>query len=159
MSKVLLLVGICVLLLLGGCGVSSQYILTSEYTNPNTGGTERIDIPVSQYTYEQTDVGDNYGVTIKTLVLGVRIPITDRTSSSRIALIETIPSVMIMVILVPLGWVAYQTYKKRTKWWSLIVMAVGALGGLWLCLSGIAPEFTTTGIIIDKTFQIISSGL
>jgi len=158
MKRLLLLAGICVLLLFSGCGVSSQYILTSEYINPNTNQVERIDIPVSQYVYDQTDVGVKYDVAVKTLIMGIRVPVTEQ-GNSRVALAETIP---IMILVVPLGmfcWAIYQAIENRPKWWRQFMVSVGMLGAALLILSTNVPDFLATGIIVDKTFQIFSNSL
>lgn len=157
MKYYLVLVAVGILMLVGGCmGTTSQYLLTSEYTNANTGQVERIDIPVSQYVYEQTGVGDNFQTTVHTAIFGMRVPITDHTKSAYLELLDTVPLVGFCIFASPLIAVIYQALKKGkfpgiVLFFAILMLAIGIF-----IISTTAPEFTTMGTIIDKTFVITS---
>ena len=155
---VLLFVFVFFLFLFAGCASYSQYVLTSEYVNPQTGQVEQIGIPVSQYQYEQTSVGEDYTVKIRTAILGVRVPITNQTMMSSIALLDTLP---IALLFFACGFLLYSIYgfaQKRSGFFG-IVFSVAILGAVLLVNSTASPEFTVTSTIIDKTFRIVSGGM
>jgi hypothetical protein len=158
MMKLLgLILVLCSMLFLVGCTVSSQYIVTEEYTNPRTGGIEQIDIPVSQYQYEQIDVGDSYSIRVHPVVFGLTVPVVDGNGMG-IAMLDVLPIIFISVGLVIAMW-KIPHWQKRRDFIGAIVMVVIVLGVGALMVLTRYPEFTADGIIVDKTFQIVSSGL
>ena len=145
-----------ILLSVGCAGVSSQYLLYTEYVSPNTGRVEVVEVPVSQYVYEQTNVGDTSTVTIHTTILGLKVPITRETSTSMIAILDTIPSVFgPLLIAIPLGYLVFSLLKRRSLITPLVMLVVG-VGVSGFMYSTLYPEFTTLGIVVDKTFRIAS---
>ena len=157
--QIRILVGLVIILgglFFTGCSISSEYILTMEYTNPNTNTIERTDIPVSQYEYNKTNVGDPYEVKIKTAVMGVRIPLTKSLSSTRISLIDMMPIVLILVALFFVGKSIYGRLKGTEGWISSFIFPLIVMGVVYIMISTIKPDFVAVGHIIDKTFQIVS---
>lgn len=157
LTKILIL-SILITLTITGCrGISSQYILTCEYSNPNTNNPESIEVPVSQYEYERTKVGTDYTVTIHTAILGIRTPITRQTTQSQIALLDTMPTVFPLAFLViPLVYL-YRGIKGKRKECLIpgLTMLIVALGASYLLISTTSPEFTVVSTVVDKTFRIV----
>ena len=146
-----------------GCvnSVSSAYILTMEYTNPKTSNVETIDIPVSQYGYEQAKVGDDYNVPIHTVVLGVRIPMTRSTSSAAgyVSYIVSLMIILALLVTIFLVWKEDSLNRQNTvmsKTISTLIILVIGVGFFLACIAPLQSDFTATGHIIDKTFQIVS---
>jgi len=152
----LILLPLLLIILLATSCVStySQYLLTVEYNNPNSEAIERINIPVSQYSYENRDVGENYEVTIKTVILGIRVPVTDQGSSSNLALLDTMSTVFPLMLL--LGAILYPILNKRKGFLDFAIPIIIAIGASVFLISTTAPDFSTVGTIVDKTFQIVS---
>jgi len=140
-------------LLLCACSFSSEYLLEMQYTNPKTGTSQTIDIPVSQYEYEKTNVGSEYSVVIHTAPLGIPIPVTKGTSTTRLAMLDLMPVIVVCVA----GISTYKVFtaSNRGELIQFVVAALFAIAFGAYLYTTMQPEFTATGTIIDKTFQIV----
>jgi hypothetical protein len=136
-----------------GCTISSQYLLTGEYINPKTNIIEHIEIPVSQYEYDKTNVGDTYEVRMHTILFGFKIPLNDSNPPASIAMIDMLPIVALCLVI---GFTIYMIYKQDFISWGNIITFILSLGFIAFLVLTTQPDFTVTSTIIDKTFQIIS---
>lgn len=133
----------------------SQYILRLQYINPNNQETEVIDVPVSQYSYDNTDVGDFYSVDVKTSILGSKVPVTTETSTTGLQMTDILP-LIIAAISIYLGAGALFSNKPRKEITVSIILSLITMMFAVGLMATNQPEFTATGTIIDKTFQITS---
>jgi hypothetical protein len=145
------------IILLTGCygGISSQYLLTMDYTNPKTDKIATINIPVSQYEYEQIAVGTPYTATIHTSLMGVTIPVNKQISLTGAYMAEQMPAIGFVLLVFMTIYMSYAA-KSLGSIIRLLIFVVVVLGVILLMISPMQPEFTTTGTIIDKTFKITS---
>jgi len=142
-------------IVLVGCGGSrSQHILTSEYLNPTTNKVERIEIPVSKNTYENSNVGDSLPLTIHTLLLGIRVAIMPSTPISSIALADTMPAALWLIAFYPFGVFLVSLIGKRKPKYDLLILSLIGVLIIGLLMSTLQPDFITISTIIDKDFII-----
>ncbi len=145
---ILLLLLFILALSLSGCA-TTQYVLTGQYTNPNTGDAEQIDIPVSQYEYDNIDVTDEYQLKIHTIILGIRYPITKHTNTTSFAFGDSLP---IIIMAIPFYCLISTLVSKerKDKWeYTLIVLTFSMLSVA--LASTTAPDFDVIATIVDKT--------
>jgi hypothetical protein len=150
LAVVLTILCLVLSLLLSGCtGVRSSYILTIQYTNSNTNGVERVDVPVTQYEYDTAAINSAYTLSIHTTIFGVRVPYTPSTQT-RLAYIEVLPGILLAspVVVVILGVV------RKTKWKYIIISTVLSLAIVIGMISTTAAPFDTTGTVVNKDFII-----
>lgn len=151
MKRLIIALAILILMLSLSSCVSNHYLVEVQYINANTGKLETIDVPMSQYHYDNTNVGDSLEVTIKTIILGIRVPITDRTSSGGLALAEVAP---IMIPLLALFFTVLPALNdnKQKGWLLKVIIPLTITFGIAIFfISTTAPEFTVIGQVIDKT--------
>ena len=128
MKILLVAIGLIGILLLASSCVSSAYILTNQYINPNSKLTEQITIPVSQYVYDNTKVGDNFQVTVHTMFLGVKVSITDIPNPS-IAIADTTPIFMMALSIAYIAFAIYKVFISQNKWkWYTLITPVIIIG-------------------------------
>jgi len=144
----ILLLVILAIILLSGCA-TTQYILTGQYTNPNTEDIENVNIYVSQHEYDNMDVGAKLQVKIHTVMLGIRVPITQHTNTGNLGMIDLLP---LIVMAVPFYFLVTSIFKPHSKDRSKYI-----IGSLILCVLSVliasttAPDFNAIATIIDKT--------
>lgn len=146
------------ILFLSGCTTTSQYLLTAQYDNPDSGREEIITIPVSQYIYDTTNVGDSLDISIRTVVFGIRIPITRQTNLTMLSLLDAITPMCIAIPGIMLAYSIWCFIKKDKYRWGTIIGSLVTTSFYLYAISLQYPEFSTIGVIIDKTFQITSNG-
>lgn len=154
-QKIIIISILSALFLFLGCSVSSAYILTMEYTNPKTNRIQTIDIPVSQYEYNKTDVGASYEATIHTGPMGITIPVSNNTIT-RASMADMMP---VIVLIAGFILTIYGIHKAKNigDYIGILFVFVFTIGFYLLMTLPMQPEYTVIGTIINKDFVISSS--
>ncbi len=132
--------------------VSSSYVLTGQYYNPNTKQEAQIDIPVTQYKYDNIKVGGTYDLKVRTTVLGITVP---SSNNPKLLMMDSFPLILTAFGIGFLILVTIQGIKNKKDIYTVIFPIIIIVIGIFL-LSTIKSEFSTTVTIVNKDF-IISS--